>query len=450
MNQILKGISGVVLSILIVVLGFLVYGNYQQHKLREQEEILKQQEETQVIPQKNEEEEAKEPEEVIEEPKAPIDVKLAACGDLVIHTGLHADAEKEDGSYDYFDILSGSYNAVSNADFAFCTMETTFSPNGEISGYPMFKTPWDFAKSLKKIGFDLINTANNHSLDSLKAGLDNTLNVLDEVGLEHVGTYRTQEERDAQNGIVVKDINGISFAILSFTYGTNGMPATDYPYAVNIFFKDYLNNNMSNINYELLKEDMAAARALNTDMILVIPHWGYEYQTKQDKYQEELADFFFAEGADIVIGGHPHVPQPMELRLVTDNQGNEKTCLLAYCLGNYLSTMNDRYTDLHVSLNIDVQKDTQTGETYLNHVSYTPMYMADLGDFGISNSWRYRLLDLYAAKEAYEGGDNLGFINESLYNDLCKALDDTHSILDESFDYKNGGVDVIEWSAQAK
>ena len=440
MKEILKGILSVVLVLLIGILGVTVYKSYSQHAEQEQA-LLEEQATPSPTPTPT-----PTPTPAFTEPTNAANVKLAFCGDIVAHTGLNDQAKKSDGTYNYVSIFSGASDFVKNADYAVCTMETTFPDTTEYSGYPMFKTPADLAVSLKKLGIDMVNTASNHCMDSLLPGLVRTLDVLDKNGLDHVGTYRSQEERDANSGILVKNINGVSFAFLSFTYGTNAIPVTDYPYCANIFFKDYL-NTLTDIDYDRLKTDMAAARALNTDMIVVQMHWGNEYYTEPVDYQKELADLLFQQGADIIIGGHTHVPEPMELRRVKDDEGNEKTCFLVYSLGNFVSCQDDKYTDLTAVLNIDIQKNLDTGETYLRNVSYAPMYMVDLNDVNITSDWRYRLWNLQSAIASYQSGNNLGVINDTLYNSMCTGLEDIHSIFGADFDYcNNGGVDVIKWN----
>jgi len=442
MKEILKGILSVVLVALIGVLGVFVYKNYSLH-VEQEKAILEAQATPSPTPSST-----PSPEPGFTEPTNAANVKLAVCGDLVAHTGINLEAKRLDGSYDYSSVFGGVGNFVSAADYAICTMETTFPNTAEYTGYPQFKSPPDLAASLKGIGIDLVNTANNHSNDSYLGGIVRTLDVLEQNGLDHVGTYRSQEEHDKDNGILVKNINGVSVAFLSFTYGTNGIPVTGYEYATNIFFNDYM-TTLKDINFDLLKTDMAAARALNTDMIVVMMHWGNEYYTEPVDYQKELADYLFKEGADIILGGHCHVPEPMELRRVTDNEGNEKTGLIAYCLGNFVSCQDDKYTDLTAVLNIDIQKNLDTGETYIKNVSYAPMYMVDLNDVNVTSDWRYRLWNLQSAIAEYQKGNNLGVINETLYNSMVTGLDDIHSIMGEDFDYcNNGGVDATKWTLE--
>ena len=366
-----------------------------------------------------------------------VEMTLAVGGDLVIHSGLNQEALQEDGSYDYTAIFQGAQDYVNSADYAVTTLETTFAGTAEFTGYPQFKSPDDLAYSLKNVGFDLINTASNHAMDSYKGGLFRTLDVLDEAGLAHVGTYRSQEERDTNSGIQIVEVNGIKIAFLAYSYGTNGIPVdTGYEFAVNLFYKDYM-TNLSEINYELLDADMAAARESGADIIAVFMHWGLEYQTTPSADQYELADYLFQQGADLILGGHTHVPQPMELRQVTDLEGNEKTGYICYCLGNLVSCQVDENTNLTAVVNIDIQKDLGSGQAYITNVYYVPMYMMNLYDYGIMDAgWRYRLLDIHASMEAYENGTS-DFLTEAMYNSLKAGLDTIHSIMGEELDIQN-------------
>lgn len=361
----------------------------------------------------------------------PSVVKLTLAGDLVMHTPLHDEALQPDGSYDYAPIFEDVAHYVEEADYALCCFEGAFTGDGKWTGYPLFHVPDDLAYSLKEVGFDLINMASNHAMDAWHEGIIRTLDVLDDAGLDHVGAYRTQEERDEDNGIVVKEINGVSIAFLNFTYGTNGIPVDDTPYGLNVYTTDYM-TYCSKVDYDMLDADMAAARALETDIIAVSVHWGGEYVTGATQYQRDLADYFFAQGADLVIGGHPHVPEPMELRTVTDEAGNERTGFLCYCLGNLLSCQTRRYTDLTCMVQLELTKDPATGETEISSCEYIPMIMLNIGDFGISRQtagWGRRLWDIRAAIADYESGDDRGgIITPYMYSTLQTALEDCESI----------------------
>lgn len=368
-----------------------------------------------------------------ETPPEKTEATLAWLGDVVCHEGLNEEAW-DGAQYDYVPVFSGSANYVAEADYAFCCLETTFPDTEEYTGYPQFRSPKELARGLKALGFDLVNTASNHAMDSFKSGVDATLDVLDGAGLEHVGTYRTQEERDEGHGVVVKDLNGIRVAFLAYTYGTNAIPVTGFEYAVNIVFKDYL-TVFREPDYELMEADLDYARSLEPDFVAVLIHWGNEYYTEPFPWQVELADWLFSKGADLVLGGHVHVPAPMEVRRVTGPDGREKTGYLCYCLGNYVSSMNDPYTNLTAAVTLTLEKDHVTGEAYLKNVGYAPLFMVDLEDYGVRDAgWRYRLWDLHAAIDDYERGIDRGVITPALYGAMKRGLEDIHSIYPARYD----------------
>lgn len=345
------------------------------------------------------------------EPPAPTTATLAVCGDAMSHMPVTNDAW--DGEkYDYVRVMSGAKSYVEAADYAVMNLETTFAGGPKYSGYPAFNSPDDMARGLKDLGFDLCLTANNHSLDKGWSGLSRTLDVLDGVGLAHVGTSRSQEERDAN--LVVADVGGISVAFLGYTYGTNGIPVPkDHPYCINIFNTDYL-SGLRTPDKERLTAGLEQAKAANTDLIAVMIHWGVEYQTRQNAYQEELADFLFANGADIILGGHSHVPQPMELRTLEDGRRG----FVCYSLGNFISSQNDEYTDTTAVLTLELTRDNETGEAQVTGYRYAPMYMLDR-EAGANP--RFQLLDVYETLASGEAG-------ESLTGRLEKAAEDCRKI----------------------
>ena len=385
-------------------------GGVQDPPAAAPEEVLAEPEETPVeVP-----EEPSEP-----EPPAPTTATLAVCGDAMSHMPVTNDAW--DGEkYDYVRVMSGAKSRVEAADYAVVNLETTFAGGPKYSGYPAFNSPDGMAQGLKDLGFDLCLTANNHSLDKGWSGLSRTLDVLDETGLAHVGTSRSQEERDAN--LVVADVGGISVAFLGYTYGTNGIPVPkDHPYCINVFNTDYL-SGLRELDRDRLAADLEQAKAANADLIAVMIHWGVEYQTKQNAYQEEVADFLFANGADIILGGHSHVPQPMELRALEDGRQG----FVCYSLGNFISSQNDEYTDTTAVLTLELTRDNETGETQVTGYSYAPMYMLDR-EAGAKP--RFQLLDVYETLASGEAG-------ESLTRRLEKAVADCHKIFGAAGDPK--------------
>lgn len=358
---------------------------------------------------------------------------IAVGGDVVMHTGLNAEAKTGD-TYDYKPIFGTIADDIASADYAVCSLVTTFSGGTDYSSYPLFRSPDSLAASLAGVGFDLVNTATSHAVDSYKAGIDNTLDVLDSAGLAHVGTYRTQEERDAANGITTVTLNGISVAFLSYTCDTNQIPVSGFEYAVNCCTTDYL-SGATTINYDRIAADMAAARNSGADIIFVFMSWGDEFETTPSDLQNTLADYLFKQGADVIIGGHTRVPQPMETREVTDIDGNTKTGYICYSLGNLISCQNDAYTDISAIVDITLSKGVDSGKVWISGVSYEPIYMVDLYDFNINDyGWHYRLADLHAAIDAYDAGQPWAFMTGEIYSEMVTALDDLHTFFGPELD----------------
>ncbi len=335
----------------------------------------------------------------VETPKN-ITVNMAVIGDIMCHsTNFQSAYNSETDSYDFSNVFTDIKPYIENADIAVGNLETTFAgKNVGYSGYPTFNTPEALAKNIVDLGVDVVSTANNHSLDKRYNGLISTLDELDKVGLSHTGTYRSKEEQDT---ILTKNVNGINIAFLSFTYGTNGIPVpSGKEYCVNL------------IDENLILDQLSKAKALNPDVICVNMHWGNEYKLVQNKTQEKLADFLFKNGADIILGSHPHVLEPMEKRTITLEDGSTKDGFLIYSLGNFMSGQVIENTRNSIILQLQITKHSNNKIT-IDSYNYIPTYMLDTG---INSNDRYKILDVNNTISKYENGDTS--ISESLYNTL--------------------------------
>lgn len=335
----------------------------------------------------------------VETPKN-ITVNMAVIGDIMCHsTNFQSAYNSETDSYDFSNVFTDIKPYIENADIAVGNLETTFAgKNVGYSGYPTFNTPEALAKNIVDLGVDVVSTANNHSLDKRYNGLISTLDELDKVGLSHTGTYRSKEEQDT---ILTKNVNGINIAFLSFTYGTNGIPVpSGKEYCVNLIDKN------------LILDQLSKAKALNPDVICVNMHWGNEYKLVQNKTQEKLADFLFKNGADIILGSHPHVLEPMEKRTITLEDGSTKDGFLIYSLGNFMSGQVIENTRNSIILQLQITKHSNNKIT-IDSYNYIPTYMLDTG---INSNDRYKILDVNNTISKYENGDTS--ISESLYNTL--------------------------------
>lgn len=367
-------------------------------------------------------------------PEQTVSATIAIGGDVVMHTGLNTEALQSDGTYDYTPVFGIIGDDIAGADYAVCSLVTTFSGGTDYSAYPMFRSPASLASSLAAVGFDLVNTATSHAADSYKTGIDTTLDTLDAAGLAHVGTYRTAEERAAQSGITLADINGISVAFLSYTCDTNQIPVTGFEYAVNVCTTDYLSGGTT-VDYDRMDADMASARESGADFIFVFMSWGKEFDTAPNETQTAIADHLFEQGADVIVGGHTRVPQLMEQRQVTDLNGNKKTGYICYSLGNLLSCQNDANTDISALVKIELTKGVDVDAAWISDAGYEPIYMVDLYDYGINDyGWHYRLSDLHAAIDAYDAGKPWEFVTGDVYGAMTSALGKLHEYMGVELD----------------
>lgn len=326
-------------------------------------------------------------EAVAVEEKKDITINMVAIGDIMCHTSNFQDAyNSETKSYDFSYVFEDIKDYIKNADIAIGNLETTFAgKDAGYSGYPNFNTPEQLAQNIKDLGVDVVSTANNHSLDKKYNGLVNTLDELDKVGLSHTGTYRSVDE---QNTILTKNVNGINIAFLSFTYGTNGIPVPKG--------KEYCINLIDN---NLILDQIAKAKATNPDLICVNMHWGVEYQLKQNATQENLADFLFKNGVDIIFGSHPHVLEPMEKRTITMEDGTTKDGFVIYSLGNFMSGQVSENTQNTIILQLKITKHVDDGKITIDDVNYVPIFMYNMGS---GNEKKYKILDINKTISDYE------------------------------------------------
>lgn len=283
-------------------------------------------------------------------------------------------------------------------------------PGKKYSSYPTFNTPESLAYTLKKLGFDVLSTANNHCYDSGYDGVESTIKYLNDADISHTGTYTSEEE---QHKILIKNVKGISIAFLSFTYGTNGINVPDdKSFSVN--FSDT----------STILSQLELAKALKPDLICVSMHWGTEYQTKPNQEQNQLADLLFKNGADIIIGNHPHVLQPMEKRTISLENGSYKTGFIVYSLGNFLADQNKTFSRSSAILNLLITKSSD-GTIKIDSASYTPIYIYKDNSLQMQ---KFKIIDLKNVVAAYNAGYTDG-ISKSLYTTFSSELNNVRNLL---------------------
>lgn len=343
-----------------------------------------------------------------------ITFNLTAIGDVMCHNTQYIDAyNKDTDEYDFSYVFNDIEYYIKNSNITIANLETTFS--GEeigYSNYPRFNSPDALAYNLKKLGIDVISTAGNHSLDYGFDGLSRTIDVLNLADISHVGTYKTQEERDT---ILFKYVKGIKIAFLNYAYGTNGISIpSDKPYCINLIDKN------------LIKSDIESSKAQGADIIVTSIHWGTEYSTVPNDTQNELADFLFQNGVNIILGTHPHVLQKMEKRTVTLEDGSTQDGFIIYSLGNFISDQNANNTRTSIILDLQITKHTDESVT-IDNIDYIPIYMYK--NSSVSTK-KMKLLDINKTISLYENGTDTS-IGNSTYTLLKRELENVSKILNK-------------------
>ena len=264
-------------------------------------------------------------------------VTVRSAGDVLIHVPIFENARKSDGDYDFSHIFTYSKSIISDCDYFVANLETTLGgTNGRrYTGFPRFNSPDSIVDALKGAGVDCLLTANNHSYDTNGDGVIRTLGRIAEAGLDYTGSRVNEEDKQ----YLVKDIDGVKLGLACYTYET---PTAEGRKALNGLLVDTETAKLINsFNpakpdrfYEELSANIKQMKKQGADFIVVYIHWGEEYQLSQNVKQQEIAQKLCDLGVDVIIGGHPHVVQPMDLLTSTD--GSHKTVCI-YSVGNFLS-----------------------------------------------------------------------------------------------------------------
>ncbi len=286
---------------------------------------------------------------------------LVFVGDAMQHTAQLERALELGGdgkTYDYSDCFDLIAPVITEADYAVVNLEVPLGGGPRYSGYPCFSAPDSYAVALKDAGFDLFLTANNHCLDSGDRAAKRTLSALDSIGVAHIGTFRNRAERDSLAPLI-KDINGIKFAFLNYTYGTNGIEPKE-------------DTEVAGFDRALMADEIRRARAKGAEIVTVCIHWGVEYVLVENAYQRDMAAFLKEQGVDLIIGSHPHVIQPMKIE---HNEKEDKDVLTVYSLGNFISNMKTGDTRGGALVRVDIERD-EKGKPRLTKAEYDTFFAA--------------------------------------------------------------------------
>ncbi|MBN3034419.1 MAG: CapA family protein [Bacteroidales bacterium] len=275
---------------------------------------------------------------------------LLFCGDIMNHDAQIKGAfDPVTGAYSYDTCFHLVRDILSEADICIANLEVTFGGK-PYTGYPQFSAPDELGTALKKAGIDILVTANNHTYDRNAEGFERTHHVLDSLGFRHTGTFPDSADYQRDHPLLI-EIKGFRLALLNYTYGTNGnLPRPPHM--------------ISMLDEERIIGDMKMASGHKPDLIIVVLHWGTEYELHPREDQVRLAQNILDHGADILVGSHPHVVQRMERSC--GNDGRER--ILAYSLGNFISNQRTHPRDGGAMLQIRIFRDQ--GQVHIGEAGY--------------------------------------------------------------------------------
>lgn len=288
---------------------------------------------------------------VTEKPKEPVventSLSVISTGDALIHNGVYFDANtyQTDSNgyykYDFTKMFTYIKDIIAPYDLKFYNQETVIGgKNLGLSNYPNFNSPDEIGLDLIKTGFNMVNLASNHTLDKLAAGATYSANMWkNQEGVYAVGSYNSKEERDK---VRIEEKNGITYTLLGYTYGTNGIPVpTGQDYLVNLY-----SDAQAKADIEKVRDKV--------DIVMVSMHWGTEYTHTPTSEQRRQATYLASLGVDVIIGHHPHVIQPIEF---IDNT------LVIYSLGNFISAQDGTNKRVGMMAAFTINKTTTDGKT---------------------------------------------------------------------------------------
>ena len=308
---------------------------------------------------------------------------ILSTGDLLMHGGLINAANQGDGTYDFGYIFPYITEYVTAADYAVANLETTLAGTAKpYQGNPMFNCPDELVDAAKNAGFDMLLTASNHSYDSQQPGFERTIRTIREKGLANLGTMLSAEEPK----YVVQDINGIKIGMIAYTYedslGPGNPPALNYnPMQAGGY--DLINcfrHSDPDSLYNHLGPQMELMKADGAEAIVVYLHWGQEYKLEANASQKEIAQHLCDMGVDVIIGGHPHVVEPVELLESATDPSHRTVCL--YSMGNAVSnqrqgllkSITTAHTEDGVLFSVTFSKYSD-GTVYLEDVELIPIWV---------------------------------------------------------------------------
>lgn len=342
--------------------------------------------------------------------------RVVANGDILLHDVLYASARQPDGTYNFTPYFKEVKSWIESADLAIGDYEGTISSEYPLAGYPLFNAPNEIATTMKETGYDVVDLAHNHILDSQLAGAINTVETFNRLGLDTIGVYLKDRNKE---DILIKHVNGIKIAILGYSYGYNGMEA-------NVSKSDY-EKHMSDLDTKKIKQDIKKAEK-EADITIVMPQMGIEYQKKPTTEQVMLYHSMIKWGADIIFGGHPHVVEPSE---VIKKDGQKK--FIIYSMGNFISnqrleTVDDIWTERGLLMDVTIEKKGQ--KTVIKKVKAHPTLVEAKPNGRYVEegfpAYDYRTLVL---EDYIEGGKKRSTIDQTMKDKVDKAYKEMNELV---------------------
>jgi len=342
---------------------------------------------------------------------------LSAVGDIFLTEDMLRDARTPSGTYDFMPLFQHIVMETAKSDITIGTLEGTFA-NADKDSYPD-----SLAADLARCGFDILQTANSYSVFQGLSGLIRTKSIIEDQGLHALGTFRTQEERDAEK-VLIKEINGIRFAFIGITKGFSGMglPA-DSDFCVNLLYEDYA-TDYEEVDRAGIRSLVEAAVAEDPDFIIASLHWGSENISGISTTQEEITDLLIEAGVDVILGSHSHRLEKIERRIIEVENRPNRECIIAYGLGDFCKTEVGK-TNTSIILNLEFTKDHDTGDRTISDPEYIPVSTVDNG---AKHTTRYQVVPTQDAIRLYENNYFLR-IDEAAYESIKDDVSDLEETL---------------------
>ena len=326
----------------------------------------------------------------------PQSLTLFFFGDVMQHDPqIDGAYNPETKDYDYKHCFQYMIPYWQAADYVIANLETTLD-NKNFGGYPNFCSPWQLARDLQFCGVDILTTNNNHSCDKGATGIRRTIEWLDSLEIPHTGTFIDTLSWQKSVPLFIRH-EGFKIALLSYTYGTNGIPVTE-------------GQVVSMIDSTTILRDIAKARQDSATNIVVIMHWGDEYVISPNSTQRGLADWLHASGADIVVGSHPHVVQPVEYTMTA----GDTTGITVYSLGNFISNPSKRYTNGGIGLRLAISRNREKKYSYtmeyLNNYVHRPIENGRRRYYVVPESYADKITGLASDSTALQSYRDTDFI----------------------------------------